>query len=87
MLEPEEAWTHPHNVARGTFVDVEGVVQPSPQPRFSRTPARIDGPPPVPGEHTQAALADWGVPPATITAWEHDGVVRQDRTDQERGSR
>lgn len=78
VLEPEESWVHPHNVARGTFVDVSGVTQPSPQPRFARTPAAVDGPPPAPGEHTRSALADWGVPEETIAAWETAGAVRQE---------
>jgi alpha-methylacyl-CoA racemase len=82
MLEPAEAWAHPHNVARGTFVEVAGVTQPSPQPRFSRTPAEIDGPPPVPGEHTQEALAGWGVDQHTINDWLRSGVI----TEQERAA-
>jgi alpha-methylacyl-CoA racemase len=77
VLEPREAWQDAHNRARGTFVDVAGVTQPSPQPRFSRTAARIDGPPAVPGEHTRAALAHWGVDATTIAAWEQAGAVRQ----------
>ncbi|CAN5460539.1 CaiB/BaiF CoA-transferase family protein [soil metagenome] len=78
MLEPREAWTYPHNVSRGTFVEVAGVTQPSPQPRFSRTSAQVDGPPPAPGEHTREALADWGVAHETIAAWEQAGAIRQE---------
>jgi alpha-methylacyl-CoA racemase len=78
MLEAEESWTDAHNRARGTFVEVGGITQPSPQPRFSRTPAHVDAPPPAPGEHTRAALASWGVPAETITAWEQAGAVRQE---------
>lgn len=82
MLEPAEAWAHPHNVARRTFVEMEGVTQPSPQPGFSRTPATIDGPPPVPGEHTVEALADWGLAGETIDGWLRTGVIReQERAD------
>jgi alpha-methylacyl-CoA racemase len=80
MLEVEESWRDPHNLARGTFVEVGGVVQPSPQPRFSRTPAVVDAPPPAPGEHTRTALAAWGVADATIAAWEQAGAVRQEET-------
>ncbi|MGH3492044.1 MAG: CaiB/BaiF CoA transferase family protein [Sciscionella sp.] len=85
MLDPQESWTHPHNVARGTFVELEGVVQPAPQPRFSRTAAQVDGPPPVPGEHTREVLGDWGVPMAQIERWEQTGAARQEvpDTDQE----
>jgi alpha-methylacyl-CoA racemase len=47
-------------VARGTFVEVGGVKQPGPAPRFSRTPCEVVRPPPAAGEHTDAALAEWG---------------------------
>lgn len=60
VLSMTEAPRHPHNVARGTFTEVKGVVQPAPAPRFSRTPGAIQGPPAHPGQHTDAALADWG---------------------------
>ncbi len=60
VLDLEEAPNHPHNVARETFIEVEGVVQPGPTPRFSRTPGEVQMPPPAPGQHTAEALADWG---------------------------
>jgi alpha-methylacyl-CoA racemase len=78
VLDPHEAWTHPHNVARGLFTEVAGVTQPTPQPRFSRTPASVDGPPPAPGEHTRTVLADWGVAESTVEGWIGSGAVRQD---------
>lgn len=62
VLSPWEAHEHPHNRARGTFVDVGGLRQPAPAPRFSRTPL------PVPAAHTKDAtsvrdvLAAWGLP-------------------------
>jgi alpha-methylacyl-CoA racemase len=57
-----EAVTHPHLVARGTFVDHEGQVQPAPAPRFSRTEATLGLPPSATaGQHTRAALAAWGI--------------------------
>ncbi|HZU79175.1 MAG TPA: CaiB/BaiF CoA-transferase family protein [Acidimicrobiales bacterium] len=61
VLSPWEAHHHPHNAARGTFVDVAGVVQPGPAPRFSRTPGAVQSPPPVAGQDTDTALAAWGV--------------------------
>jgi alpha-methylacyl-CoA racemase len=61
-----EAPAHPHHRARGTFVDVGGVTQPAPAPRFSRTPCDPPTPAPRPGEHTDQALADWGLPPDRI---------------------
>jgi alpha-methylacyl-CoA racemase len=59
VLRP--AADHPHLVARGTFVDNDGVRQPAPAPRFSRTPTELGRPPARPGQHTREALADWGV--------------------------
>ena len=55
------AGDHPHLVARGTFIEVDGVRQAAPAPRFDRTPTRVDRPPARPGEHTREALADWGI--------------------------
>lgn len=61
VLGLTEAAAHPHNVARGTFVELDGKVQPAPAPRFSRTPAAVSGPPSEPGADTDAVLADWGI--------------------------
>lgn len=77
MLEVEEAWSDPHNLARGTFVDIAGITQPSPQPKFSRTPAEVDSPPAAPGEHTLAALTAWGLPSDRIQAWQEAGAIAQ----------
>jgi alpha-methylacyl-CoA racemase len=60
VLSMAEAPAHPHNRARGTFVEVDGVPQPGPAPRFSRTPGAIGRPPAAPGQHTEEALRDWG---------------------------
>lgn len=60
VLSMAEAPHHPHNVARGTFVEIDGVVQPAPAPRFSRTPGAIQRPPARAGEHTAEGLHDWG---------------------------
>ena len=56
-----EAVRHPHLVARGTFVERDGLTQPMPAPRFSRTEPSLTTPPPGAGEHTRAALTAWGV--------------------------
>lgn len=61
VLSMAEAPRHPHAVARGGFVDVGGVVQPAPAPRFSRSRPAVQGPPAAPGEHTREVLADWGL--------------------------
>ncbi|MCH7789670.1 MAG: CoA transferase, partial [Acidobacteria bacterium] len=56
VLSMAEAPSHPHNVERKTFVEVAGVTQPAPAPRFSRTEASIDRPPPHAGQHTDEVL-------------------------------
>ena len=61
VLSLREAREHPHNLARGSFLEVEGVPQPAPAPRFSRTAPEIRRPPARPGEHTASALRDWGI--------------------------
>ena len=75
VLTLEEAPKHPHNAARGTFVEVDGILQPAPAPRFSRTPGAIAGPPPKPGEHTDRGLADWGFTAAEIAALKQAGAA------------
>ena len=61
VLSLDEAPLHPHNVARNTFADVNGLVQPNPAPRFSRTPATLDRPPARPGDHTDEVLTELGL--------------------------
>ena len=75
VLTMEEAPHHPHNIARGTFVEVDGVIQPGPAPRFSRTPSARPTPPQVLGEGTRSALAAWGLPSERIAALFAGGVV------------
>lgn len=61
VLSLDEAPNHPHNLARGTFIEVDGIVQPAPAPRFSRTPAGRPTPPEAPGERGNASLTQWGL--------------------------
>lgn len=61
VLSMDDAPQHPHMQARESFVSVDGVLQPAPAPRFSRTPAAVQRPPATPGEHTADILKDWGV--------------------------
>ena len=75
VLSLSEAPNHAHNRARDAFTEEGGIIQPAPVPRFGRTPGRVQGPPPAPGEHTRAALADWGVPDAEIAALLEAGVI------------
>ena len=75
VLDWDEARAHPHNVSRGTFVEREGVPQPAPGPRFSRTSPRLDRPPPKVGAHSMEILADWGFTPAEIEDLRASGAV------------
>jgi crotonobetainyl-CoA:carnitine CoA-transferase CaiB-like acyl-CoA transferase len=75
VLGPAEAPAHPHNVARGTFVDVGGVVQPAPAPRFGRTAAGPPRPPGRPGADTDAVLAGLGYTAAQIAALRASGAA------------
>lgn len=77
VLSLAEAPDHPHNRARNTFVTHNGIVQPAPAPRFSRTPGGITRRPPDPGEHTREALADWGFAAGEIDALLADGAVTE----------
>ncbi|MGJ9422332.1 CaiB/BaiF CoA transferase family protein [Aeromicrobium sp. CF3.5] len=61
VVPMHEAAIHPHNVARGTYVERDGLVQPAPAPRFSGTPAELGAPPSLPGADTRTALAAWGI--------------------------
>jgi alpha-methylacyl-CoA racemase len=76
VLTMSEAAQHPHIRARQTVVDRDGVVQPAPAPRFSRTRPEIRRPAPKPGEHTDPALADWGFSPAELAALRERGAIR-----------
>ncbi len=75
VLSLVEAMKHPHNKARGTFVEVDGVVQPGPAPRFSRSKPTIRRGAAMPGQHTEAALADWGFSAAEVASLRKSGAV------------
>ncbi|MGE0232175.1 MAG: CaiB/BaiF CoA transferase family protein [Flavobacteriaceae bacterium] len=75
VLSTDEAMAHPHMKARQAYVDVDGVVQPAPAPRFSRTPAAVRRPPPVPGENTDEILDAWGVTRAEREVLRKNGVI------------
>ena len=66
VLTFSESRRHPHNAARGSHVEVGGVAQPAPAPRFSRTPGAVRRAPPERGEGGLAALADWGFSAAEV---------------------
>jgi alpha-methylacyl-CoA racemase len=84
VLSGGEALDHPHVAARRTLVDDDGLVQPAPAPRFSRTPGAIVRPPRLPGEDTRETLADWGFDADEVEKLLADGVVAQP-DDPERG--
>ena len=75
VLSLTEAPRHPHNVARGTFVEHGGVVQPAPAPRFSRTPNALGRTPPAPGDDTEEILEELGYGPEDIERLHAAGAV------------
>ncbi len=75
VLSLDEAPRHVHNVARQTFVEIDGVIQPAPAPRFSATPGAIAGPPPAIGAHNRTALESWGFSAADIGTLEGAGAI------------
>jgi alpha-methylacyl-CoA racemase len=77
VLSMTEAPKHPHNRHRGTFIEDDGVIQPGPAPRFSRTPSKIQRPPARPGEHTEEALRDWGFSASELDALRKAAAIVQ----------
>jgi len=75
VLSPWEAHEHPHNAVRETFVEVAGVRQPAPVPRFSRTAASISLPPSPSGLHADEVLGDWGVDEERIASLRKSGAI------------
>jgi alpha-methylacyl-CoA racemase len=75
VLTFNEAPDHPHNKARGTFVDVEGIPQPNPAPRFSKTPGSVKGAAPEVGENTREGLVSWGFEPSEVDELLRTGIV------------
>ena len=76
VLTMSEAAQHPHNVQRATFIDVAGVTQPAPAPRFSRTAAHVVSAPAHAGQHSREVLADWGVSAERIDELILGGAVK-----------
>jgi len=77
VLTMAEAPRHPHLVARGTFVEVDGAVQPAAAPRFSRTPGAAGMLPAAAGEHTTEILLERGFSPGEVRALLDAGAIRQ----------
>ncbi len=75
ILAIDEVMEHPQNKARQSFIEHEGVMQPAPAPRFSRTEPEMRYPPPKKGEHNNTALKDWGFQTEEIEALKSGGVL------------
>jgi alpha-methylacyl-CoA racemase len=75
VLTMAEVADHPHNRARQTIVEVDGIPQPAPAPRFSATPSAIQSAPPHIGEHNFDALADWGLTASDVVRLKAAGGI------------
>tara|TARA_B110000014_G_scaffold264419_1_gene265835 strand:+ start:9133 stop:10269 length:1137 start_codon:yes stop_codon:yes gene_type:complete len=75
VLSMEEAPNHPHNIARKTFVEIDGVTQPAPAPRFSRTESEIQGPSSIAGEHSLEILHELGIDEEYLSVLKKKGIV------------
>ena len=80
VLSLAEAPQHAHNRARGAFAEIDGVVQPAPTPRFSRTPGAIARGAPRRGEGGAQALADWGFGKTEIEGFRERGAFMLDNS-------
>ncbi len=75
VLSLAEAPHHPHNQARCTFIDVDGVVQPAPAPRFSATPTTIPVAPTASGTHTDEIMRSSGYDDGEIAELQQAGII------------
>jgi alpha-methylacyl-CoA racemase len=75
VLDLEEAPVHPHNIARRAFLDLEGVFQPAPSPRYSGMQLDRPDPPRVEGEDGDAILGELGFSAAEVDALRTSGVL------------
>ncbi len=75
VLTLTEAAEHPHNVARQTFVEANGKLQPAPAPRFSRTAPVIGSAPAFAGQHSREILEDWGIAKDRVDQLLESGAV------------
>ncbi len=75
VLNLAEAPQHPHNKARASFVDFEGVTQPAPAPRFSRSQSGIQSAAAIAGEHSEEILKDWGFDDHTIAELARENAI------------
>jgi len=76
VLHPREAPDHPQNLARRSFIELDGMRVPAPAPRFSRTPGRVSRPAPRPGAHNDEVLREWGLDELEIARLRREGALR-----------
>jgi alpha-methylacyl-CoA racemase len=75
VLNIDEAVSHPHMLQRKSFLEVDGVLQPAPAPRFSRTPSSVRSGPPIPGSNTKEIMSAWGFSDAEIADLQNNGAI------------
>ena len=75
VLGMDEVRLHPHNAARDTFLEIDGVLQAAPAPRFSRTKSAVPSPPVEPGHHTQEVLDAFGFTRSEISELKRQKVI------------
>jgi alpha-methylacyl-CoA racemase len=75
VLSMAEAPRHPHAVARNAFIEVDGITQPAPAPRFGRSATGHPAPPPRPGADTDRVLADLGLSAGEVASLRESGAV------------
>jgi alpha-methylacyl-CoA racemase len=76
VLRMSEAIGHEHNRHRDSFIEVDGIAQPAPAPRFAGTPTRVQSPPAYAGENTDEVLKDWGFSANEIAGLHQAGAVK-----------
>ena len=62
-------------MARATYIEVDGAVQPAPAPRFSKTPSAVSKPPSPPGADTVSGLVEWGVDESVVAKLRQSGAL------------
>jgi alpha-methylacyl-CoA racemase len=75
VLDLEEAPKHPHNIDRKTYIEKEGITQPAPAPRFSRTQGKIQSAPATCGEHSEEILQNWGFTALEIANLKENQII------------